>query len=205
MKRKNKDLIVHVVLDRSGSMASVKDDTIGAFNNYVEELAKTNPEAKLSLTIFDSQSVDTIVNNVSIKEVTPLNGTTYQPRGSTPLYDAVGKVIDKLENTKGKNKVLVVLTDGYENCSKEYSREGIKNSLDEKQEKNNWLVIYLGANQDAFAEGAKFGTQHINTMDFNTANMRSTLSATAAATSRYAATGSRLKAGFTAEEREAAQ
>ena len=77
-------LTVHVVLDRSGSMQSIKDDTIGAFNSYVETLAKDSPKSKLSLTIFDSQSIDTIVNDVPLADVKPLDGDTYQPRASTP-------------------------------------------------------------------------------------------------------------------------
>lgn len=207
-KKKNKagkTSCVHVVLDRSGSMGAIKEETIGAFNGYLEQLVKDAPETIFSLTIFDSQSIDTIVDNEKAKDVTPLNSNTYQPRAMTPLYDAVGKVIDKLQNSEGDNKILVILTDGQENNSREYTRENIKKTLDEKQNKDNWLVIYLGANQDAFAEGAKFGTQVDTTLTFVPSSIGATMNVAYASTSRYMKTGgNRAAASFTAEEREEA-
>lgn len=199
-------LTVHVVLDRSGSMQSIKDDTIGAFNSYVETLAKDAPDSKLSLTIFDSQSIDTIIDNAKIGEVEELTAAMYQPRASTPLFDAVGKTVALLDASKGKNKALVILTDGLENASREYTKDAIKKLLDEKQEKSNWLVLYLGANQDAFAEGGAIGTVAANTMNYaaTSQGMTNTMQVAAAATSRYAASGSRIKAGFTNAERKRA-
>lgn len=205
MPKKKTDLTVHVVLDRSGSMMLVKDDTIGAFNSYVSSLAKDAPNSKLSLTIFDSQSVDTIVLNRPIADVEPLTGDTYQPRASTPLYDAVGKVVGLLDEAKGGNKALIILTDGQENASREYTKDAVKKLLDERQEKKNWLVLYLGANQDAFAEGAKFGTQSATTLNYDTKNMAATMSVAAASTARYAVGGSRSAASFTAAERKRAK
>lgn len=199
-------LTVHVVLDRSGSMQSIKDDTIGGFNDYVAKLASDNPDSKLSLTIFDSQSVDTIVDNVKIASVPPLTSETYQPRASTPLYDAIGKVVQKLDEAKGKNKALVIITDGQENASREYTKDAIRKLLDERQEKKNWLVQYLGANQDAFAEGGAIGTQTSNAMNFAAtgAGMRNAFAASAAATTRYSSTGDLTAAAFTDKERESA-
>lgn len=194
-------LTIHIVLDRSGSMQSVKDDTIGAFNEYVKTVAKESPESRLSLTIFDTQSVDTIIDNEKITDVRPLTTDSYQPRGGTPLYDAIGKVVPKLATAGGKKKALVILTDGQENSSTEYNKDSIKKLLDERQERDNWLVIYLGANQDAFHEGAKFGTSYANTMTFHTSNLRSTLASTANATLRYGATGDRTVAAFSDSER----
>ena len=200
---KPKKLTVHVVLDRSGSMQSMKHDAIGAFNSYVEELAKTVPGSSLSLTLFDSQGVDTIVNDADIAKVVPLNASTFVPRGQTPLYDAIGKVTALLADAKGKNKALVILTDGHENASREYSRDAIKKLLDEKQEKDNWLVIYLGANQDAFAAGAAFGSQAATTMNFASsgAGLRGAMGASADATARYAMSSNRADATFSAAER----
>lgn len=203
MTDKKAKLTVHVVLDRSGSMNSIKTDTIGAFNAYVETLAKDAPGSKLSLTIFDSQSVDTIVNDVKIGEVVPLTTDTYQPRASTPLYDAIGKVVTLLADAKGKNKALVILTDGHENASREYTKDAVKKLLDEKQEKDNWLVLYLGANQDAFSVGAGIGVQAATAMNFAASGtgMRGTMAAASAATLRYATSSNRLDATFTADER----
>lgn len=194
-------LTVHVVLDRSGSMNSVKDDTIGAFNSYVETLRGQEPESILSLTLFDSGGIDTIINMQKIKEVKALTDKEYQPRSMTPLYDAIGKVVQRLEETVGDNKVLVILTDGEENSSREFSKEAIRKLLDEKQEKDNWLVLYLGANQDAFKEGGQIGTQDTNTLNFSMDNMQATMDVAAASSLRYAKTSDRLQAGFSEQER----
>lgn len=83
-------LAVHVVLDRSGSMEIIRDETISSFNAYVEQLAKDTPGAMLSLTQFDSQGIDLVINGEDISHVKPLNRDTYQPRSYTPLYDAIG-------------------------------------------------------------------------------------------------------------------
>lgn len=199
-------LTVHVLLDRSGSMQSIKTDAIGGFNDYVEQLAKTSPESTLSLTIFDSISTDTIVDDVTVTKVKPLTEATYQPRGSTPLLDAIGKTVSLLDKTKGKNKVLVISTDGAENCSVEYKKATIKALLDERQ-KQGWLVIYLGANQDAFHEGGSIGTMTSNTMNYAATGTgtRSSFAAASNATKRYAQTGSVAAAAFTTEERENAE
>ncbi len=206
MTDKKAKLTVHVVLDRSGSMQSIKSDTIGAFNSYVETLAKDAPESKLSLTIFDSQSVDTIISDTKIGDVKPLDADTYVPRASTPLYDAIGKVTILLAAAKGKNKALVILTDGHENASSEYTRDAVKKLLDEKQEKDNWLVLYLGANQDAFSIGAGIGVQSGTAMNFaaSSSGIQGTMAAASAATMRYATTSLRSAAAFTADERNKA-
>lgn len=198
-------LTVHIVLDRSGSMGNVRDDTIGAFNTYVQDLAKTSPDSKLSLTIFDNMSIDTIIDHVAIGEVKPLNREIYVPRGGTPLYDAIGLVVAKLDTAKGKNKALVIMTDGQENASREHSKESIRKLIEARQKEANWLVIFLGADQDAFAEGAKFGTQHGSTMQMKKSGkgLRSSFAAASASTARYAASGGDLKmAAFTDAERK---
>lgn len=199
------DLTIHVVLDRSGSMGSCRDQTIKAFNDYADKIGADLPDSRLSLTIFGGADLDTIIDNQPIGSVDHLTSATYQPLGGTPLYDAIGHAIGLLDNAKGKNKVMVILTDGEENQSTKFTKDTIKALLSERQEEDNWLVIYLGANQDAFEEGAKFGSQRGSTMDYATQNMAQTMAATAALTMRYAATGSRVEAKFTDEEREKAK
>jgi hypothetical protein len=205
-KAKAVELTVHVLLDRSGSMQTIKADAIGGFNSYVEDLAKTSPKSTLSLTIFDNESIDTIVDNVVVTEVEPLTDKTYVPRGATPLLDAIAKAVAKLDKTKGKRKVLVISTDGQENASTEHKRATIKALLDERQ-KQGWLVLYLGANQDAFAEGGFMGTQVANTMNYAATSVgtRNSFAAASGATRRYASTGQMSAAAFTTEERDAAE
>lgn len=202
----SKKLTIVVVLDRSGSMQSIKADTIGSFNEYVATVGKESPKSTLTLIIFDSQSIDTIYNNVPILQVVPLNDSTFIPRSSTPLYDAIGQGVRFLDELKGKNPVLVIITDGEENSSREYRRETIKSLLDEKQEKSKWLVMYLGANQDAFAVGSSVGMKMANTMNFVATGrgMRSAVGAAAAATARYSSSGNLADADYTFAERNAA-
>ena len=193
-------LKVHVVLDKSQSMQSIRGEAISGFNEYVAELAKNSPDAKLSLTVFSSSGINTIISNRLVTEVPPLTLETFVPSGMTPLYDAIGKVVSDFSNARGTNKALVILTDGQENASQEYTAASVKRLLEEKQKEEKWLVLYLGANQDAFAEGNKFGTVAGNTMTYDVDNMKDTFLSASAATLRYAS-GGLMSASFTAEER----
>lgn len=199
------NLTIHVVLDQSSSMGSCKAQTIKAFNDYANQICVDDPTARLSLTVFGGSALNTIIDDKLITAVVHLTDSTYQPSGGTPLYDAIGHAVGLLDNATGKNKVMVILTDGEENCSTKFNKSQIKALLSERQEEENWLVIYLGANQDAFEEGAKFGSQIGTTMTYGTTNMAQTMGSAAASTMRYAASGSRAKASFTTEEREKAK
>lgn len=205
----NTGLIVHVVLDRSGSMELVRDDTIGGFNAYVDQLRASTPDATLSLTQFGGSDTRLVIDNAPIAEVAKLTHSTYVPRGGTPLYDAIGHVIAALDEKVGDAKAIVILTDGYENMSKEHSKESIKKMLDDRQDNKGWLVIYLGADQDAFAEGSKFGSKFANTMTFDKSKMGVTLGVAASATARYYAAGAGFAgqnaAEFTEDERKEAE
>jgi len=204
---KNK-LYAHVILDRSGSMATIQAKTVDAFNEYLNGLAADdNISARVSLTIFDSTSIDLLRDNVKAKDCPKLTSEEYQPRASTPLYDAIGKTVAKIDTEtrrEGENVALVILTDGMENASTEYTKESVKALLDGRQKTKNWLVIYLGANQDAFAEGSKFGASASSTMVYDTHNIGATMKAASESTMRYAATASLASASFTPTERASA-
>lgn len=204
-----KRLYAHVVLDRSGSMESCRDSTIDAFNEYVNGLSSDEAvSARVSLTIFDSTSVDLLHDNVKAKEMPKLTRETFVPRASTPLNDAIGKTVAKIDaetRREGENVALVVLTDGHENASTEYTKDAIKKLLESRQKDKNWLVIYLGANQDAWAEGATRGTSFGNTMTYDTSNTKAAMAAVTRATMSYAATGNASAASFTTEERKRAR
>lgn len=206
---KQTTLTVHVVLDRSGSMWDVADDTIGAFNAYVDQLEQDAPASRLSLTIFDSQSIDTIVDDKKIGDVAMLTRTNYQPRGGTPLYDAIGKTVTKLDTAKGKAKALIIITDGQENDSTEYTKAAVKKLLDDRQNNDGWLVLFLGADMDAFEEGGKIGTSGSTTLSYSKMATNSAFATAAAATARYTSAGGgkagQLRATFTQDERDKAE
>lgn len=218
-------LYAHILLDRSGSMESIRDQTIDAVNEYNNGLT-LNPDvdAAISLSLFDLDhtgtlhsgptdgvSLDTVFSGVKAKEMPKLTRDTYVPRGSTPLNDAIGRTVAKMRSEwhrPGEAIALVIVTDGYENASHEYSTKAVKELLEDCR-KQGWLVIYLGANQDAFAEGHARGTATANTMSFDTTNVAATMRSASRATMSYAGNGGGAMglaaSGFTEEERKAAK
>lgn len=162
------------ILDRSGSMASIIDDSIGGFNTFLNEQKKLPDEATITVALFDDK-YDLIYDNVDIKKAKELTKNEWMPRGTTALYDAIGKTINSEKqklNKLGINKpakVLVcIVTDGYENASREYSKDNIK-TLIKESENDDWNFIYLAANQDAMTVGDSFGVSAGNTFTY-TAN-----------------------------------
>lgn len=150
------------ILDKSGSMNSIKDDAIGGFNSFLEEQKKAEGKAKMSVILFDD-TVQTISDGVDINEVKPLDKTTFIPSGLTSLLDAIGLGIDNLnkrisespEDEKPSNVIFAIMTDGHENSSMEYQPLQIKHKVESMQKEKDYQFIFLGANIDAVgtAEG----------------------------------------------------
>lgn len=168
----NKSHIVFIV-DKSGSMGSIKSDAIGGFNSFLKDQKACPGEASLTLVLFDHEYHGRIEYS-NIQDAKELTSNTYQPSGMTALLDAMGRTIDsqgellsKMSESDRPNKVIVVvITDGEENSSKEYTRQRIKEMIKLQQETYNWEFIFLAANQDAFAEAEKFGFQAKNTTNY---------------------------------------
>lgn len=159
------------ILDRSGSMSSIMDDSIGGFNTFIKQQQKLPDEATFTVALFDDR-YELLYDNVDIKEVKEITEDEWYPRGSTALYDAIGKTINDVKTNHRKlgveapSKVLVcIVTDGNENDSKEYSKNDIQ-KLIENCEKDDWNFIYLAANQDAFSVGSSFGISGSNTYTY---------------------------------------
>ena len=155
---------VVVIADRSGSMAIIASDAIGGFNTFLKEQQSVKGEANLTLVLFDDQ-YEVPVNGVPIKDVQPLTAQTYIPRGSTSLNDAIGKAIAGLEAKAPEKAIVCILTDGQENTSKEYTSAQCKAKIT-AAEARGWQIVYLAANQDAFAVGANYGVLAANTANF---------------------------------------
>lgn len=183
------------ILDRSGSMSSIINDSIGGFNTFLKEQKELPDEATITVALFDDR-YDLLYDNVNIKEAQELTKDTWIPRGLTALYDAIGKTIAKEKEYFAKHerpsKVLVcIVTDGLENASKEYKLDDVKKLIGDC-EKDDWNFIYLAANQDAFDVGTSFGVSAGNTYTYTATadgvfSMSSTLSS-AATTYRSTAT-----------------
>jgi hypothetical protein len=149
------------ILDRSGSMDSCRDDTIGGFNSLVNDQKPLG--GTMTLVQFDHEYLVSY-DSVLIDKVDHLTTETFQPRGSTALLDAIGKTL-KLYGDKPVATV-VILTDGQENASKEYTKAHIKDLIDQKT-KDGWTFMYVGANQDAFAEAGSMGISAGCTMNYD--------------------------------------
>ena len=164
------------ILDRSGSMASMKEEAIGGFNAFLEEQQKLEGEANLTLVLFDNE-YKKLYDGVDIKKCATLNENTYVPRGTTALLDAIGRTMNdvgqrlaSMAETERPSKVLVaVLTDGMENASQDYQKAKINEMITHQTDKYSWQFLFLGANQDAIGEGMSLGisAKHSMTYDFN--------------------------------------
>lgn len=179
---------IALLLDQSGSMQSVKDDTIGAYNAYLEsQRESTADEALWSLTLFEGNNIEQRHTAVPLADVPEMTYKTFVPMGGTPLYDAIGKTVKALEPSVGPDDrvLFVVLTDGEENASQEYTHEAVKALIAEVEGRGNWNVIYLGATPNAVAIGTSLGTRVGNSAAFDQRNIGATMSVMAMNTVAY--------------------
>lgn len=196
-----------VVLDRSGSMASIDSDATGGFNAFVEQQKKASGEAKLTLVRFDTE-YEVTYRNMSIRDVPELR--TVEPRGGTALRDAMARAIGEKgaelaalpEHQRPGKVVFVIITDGLENASREYSADQVKSKVEHQQQKYNWQFTYLGANQDAVLVGRSLGISADTSASFAAGNVRFAFCAASnmVASYRSAAGGSCLR-GYDADIR----
>lgn len=177
------------IVDRSGSMGAIRDDAIGGFNTFLEQQKQLPGEAILSLVLFDH--VYTVpVDAAPLATVEPLTTATFVPRGTTALYDAIGRALTALLARSPERAVVVILTDGAENDSKEFNLARSRELISQAQDKG-YQVLYLAANQDAFEVGGQLNVMRSATMNFDHtgAGVRSAMSAATASATNYRAGG----------------
>lgn len=146
-----------ILLDESGSMESIKKPAIESLNETLQSIQRAQSVHQeyqkhfVTLVCFNSEAIKTIYDVVPVDEIKMVGNDDYQPNNCTPLYDAMGSCISKLRsrlNSSENNQVLVtIITDGYENASKEYDKKMIRHLVQELQ-KSGWVFVYIGANQD---------------------------------------------------------
>jgi hypothetical protein len=166
---------IHFLLDRSGSMASMAPDVVGGFNAFLRNQAAQPGKGRMTLVQFDTgDAFEVLTDGLDLRRVRPLSDRTFQPRGGTPLWDAVGDLLTRAAVRQHQRRVLgkrpeetvvAVYTDGEENSSERFSGDDVRRLIETKQEEG-WTFVFLGAGLDAYAEGGRIGVGVGSTQSF---------------------------------------
>lgn len=162
---------IAVILDRSGSMITVKDDTEGGLRAFLDAQTEAPGQTTVSLYQFDDR-YEAVYENKALADVPPF---TLRPRGATALLDAVGRTITavgeqlaaKPDDERPGEVIVVILTDGHENASREFTNRQIKTLITRQQDTYGWKFVFLGADQDAFAAGGAMGIGRATTLSYS--------------------------------------
>ena len=162
MKKGSTELVF--VLDKSGSMAGLESDTIGGFNAMLEKQKAVAGECRITTVLFDHRC-QLLHDRIDIRAVSPMTEREYFVGGSTALLDAVGTAVHKLEAVRestaeayrAEKVVFVIITDGAENASREYSAPQVRAMIQRERAEHGWEFIFLGANIDAVETAERFG------------------------------------------------
>jgi hypothetical protein len=201
--------LITLLLDRSGSMASIKDDTIGGFNAYVDTLKAADAgDIDFTFLQFDSNSIDKICVAVPVAQVPQLDASNYVPGASTPLIDAAYKTIKAVEKSLDGHpadaKIIVCIqTDGQENCSTDHTWHDLTLLIKEKTAAG-WQFNFMGTGIDAYAQGAQMGIAASNTVSTgrDARSVRASFAASADNAAAYAR-GKRADMSYTSAQRAA--
>ena len=173
----NNNLIQIVfVIDKSGSMAWLANETVSGFNSFIEKYKQEDTETILTTALFDDYCFF-LHDSMDLKEVLPLTVSTYKGAGMgcTALYDAVGFTIDRVgerlvgmrEEDRPHKVLFVVTTDGFENASRNYTQSRVKEMIEHQKSKYSWEFIFLGANIDSEATADSIGIGASNAVNFS--------------------------------------
>ena len=162
------------ILDRSGSMAGLEKDTIGGFNAMLKKQKEVEGECRITTVLFDNQ-ISILHDRLDIQAIESLTEKDYHVGGSTALLDTIGSTINKIGNVQKHSshehrasKVLfVIITDGEENSSREFSSQRIKKMIEHQMKKYNWEFIFLGANIDAVETSKMYGIRPDRTQNYH--------------------------------------
>ncbi len=159
-KRINNEMDVVFLLDRSGSMGGIENDTIGGYNSYIDSQRGKN--IKVTTILFDDK-YEVLHNREDANNIKKLTNKEYYVRGCTALLDAIGKTIKTLESKNPNKVIFFITTDGYENASKEYNKSQIKELIESHKD---WKFMYIGADIDSYSEGANIGIAEDNIANY---------------------------------------
>lgn len=161
------------ILDKSGSMAGLESDTIGGFNSMLQKQKALRGECRITTVLFDNR-YELLHDRIDIRAVSPLTEREYYVGGSTALLDAIGRTVSKLagvqkntaEEYRAEKVMFVIITDGAENASREYSPEKVKAMIEHEKQRYGWEFVFLGANIDAVETASHFGISADRALDY---------------------------------------
>ena len=161
------------ILDKSGSMHGLEQDTIGGFNSMLQKQKELDGECRITTVLFDNR-YELLHDRIDIRAVSPMTEKEYQVGGTTALLDAIGRTVQKLvsvqKNTakeyRADRVLFVIITDGQENASQEYSSDKVKGLIQLEKEKYGWEFVFLGANLDAVETAGRLGISRDRAVDY---------------------------------------
>ena len=161
------------ILDKSGSMSGLEKDTIGGYNSMLAKQKNVQGDCHITTVLFDN-NFELLHDRIDIRAISPITEKEYQVGGSTALLDAIGSTIHKISNAqkhtaeeyRAEKVMFVIITDGEENSSREYSVEKVRAQIERQKSKYNWEFIFLGANIDAVHTAEQFGIDEDRAMDY---------------------------------------
>ena len=173
------------ILDRSGSMSGLESDTIGGYNAMLAKQKKEDGEAYVSTVLFDDR-IDVLHDRKVLADVEPITEKDYYVRGCTALLDAVGGAIHHIGNVHKyareedvpEKTLFIITTDGYENASRRYTYEKVRQMIERQKERYNWEFIFLGANMDAVKVAERFGVASNRAVTYESDNVGTELNYT---------------------------
>ena len=162
------------ILDRSGSMSGLEQDTIGGYNSLIRKQKSEEGEAIISTVLFDDK-VEVLHDRVNLDNIKPMTEEEYYVRGCTALLDAVGGAIHHIGNVHKyarpedvpEKTLFIITTDGMENASRRYSYDKVKHMIERQKAKFGWEFLFLGANIDAIEVAGRFGIQPERAVNYN--------------------------------------
>lgn len=162
------------ILDKSGSMGGLEKDTIGGYNSMLKKQKAVEGECRITTVLFDNR-VELLHDRIDIRAVSPITEKEYCVGGSTALLDAIGTTIHKIGNVqrntaddyRAEKVMFVIITDGEENSSREYSSDKVKAQIERQKSKYGWEFIFLGANIDAVETARRFGIDEDRSQNYH--------------------------------------
>jgi uncharacterized protein YegL len=196
---------LNVIIDASGSMASLCTDTIGSFNTFLSEQKAFPGEAAFTVVTFNDY-VNVSHDFVKIASVSDLSTLSYSPGGNTALLDAMGTTIDKVgqrlsnmnEEDRPSKVLFLIITDGFENASRKYTKDQIKSMVEHQRQTYSWEFVFMGANIDAITAGTSLGIAAANSVAYaaTKGGTHSLYSSVSSNTTAYRSSGSSVSQDF---------